>query len=42
MILKSHKEQKSHDLSGHEGHNHDYDRGNYIPSIVNNQGHALI
>ena len=34
MILKSHKEQKSHDLSGHEGHNHDYDRGNYIPSIV--------
>ncbi|GAA4816837.1 cadmium/zinc/cobalt-transporting ATPase [Marinicella pacifica] len=32
--MKSHKEQKSHDLSGHEGHNHDYDRGNYIPSIV--------
>ncbi len=34
MILKSHKEPKSHDHVGYEEHSHDNDGGNYIPSII--------
>lgn len=34
MILKSHKEPKSHNHVGYEEHSHDNDGGNYIPSII--------